>query len=66
MGPLKAMLKELWMDERPPPPPPGQKPKKKIAKDKRIETINRTIKAWESFKPKTIRSAFNKALLTNF
>ncbi|EGZ06024.1 hypothetical protein PHYSODRAFT_532947 [Phytophthora sojae] len=38
----------------------------KTAKDKRIETINRTIKAWESFKPKTIRSAFNKALLTNF
>ncbi|GMF63966.1 unnamed protein product [Phytophthora fragariaefolia] len=34
------MLKELWMDERPPPPPPGQKPKKKTAKDKRIETIN--------------------------
>ncbi|KAG3073282.1 hypothetical protein PI124_g20853 [Phytophthora idaei] len=66
MGPLKAKLKELWLTERPPPLKPGEKRKNKTAADKRLETIKRAIKAWESLDPETVTKAFNKALLTQF
>ncbi|KAE9341169.1 hypothetical protein PF008_g10754 [Phytophthora fragariae] len=66
MGPLKSKLKALWMLERPPPLRDGEKRAKKTAKDKRLETIKRTIKAWDEIEPDTIIKSFNKALLTDF
>ncbi|GMF44552.1 unnamed protein product [Phytophthora fragariaefolia] len=65
MGPLKAKLKALWMEERPP-PLKGEKRPKKTAKEKRLETIKRAIKAWESIDSTTVTRSFNKALLTKF
>ncbi|GMF39822.1 unnamed protein product [Phytophthora fragariaefolia] len=66
MGPLKAKLKALWMEERPPPLKEGEKRPKKTAKEKRLETIKRAIKAWESIDSTTVTRSFNKALLTKF
>ncbi|KAE9240874.1 hypothetical protein PF002_g9542 [Phytophthora fragariae] len=66
MGPLKSKLKALWMLERPPPLRDGEKRAMKTVKDKRLETIKRTIKAWDEIEPDTIIKSFNKALLTNF
>ncbi|KAG3201665.1 hypothetical protein PC128_g3742 [Phytophthora cactorum] len=57
MGPLKAKLKALWLVE---------KTTATTASEKRLATIKRTIKAWESIEPETVTKAFNKALKTNF
>ncbi|ETL47991.1 hypothetical protein L914_02370 [Phytophthora nicotianae] len=45
MGPLKAKLRSLWMEE---------KGKAMTAHEKRVATIKRTIQAWESIKDTTI------------
>ncbi|ETM38041.1 hypothetical protein L914_15558 [Phytophthora nicotianae] len=57
MGPLKAKLRSLWMEE---------KGKAMTAHEKRVSTIKRTIQVWESIKDTTVRKAFNKALNTTF
>ncbi|KAG3079098.1 hypothetical protein PC121_g7092 [Phytophthora cactorum] len=57
MGPLKAKLKALWLVE---------KTTATTASKKRLATIKRTIKTWESIEPETITKVFNKALKTNF
>ncbi|ETM54276.1 hypothetical protein L914_02371, partial [Phytophthora nicotianae] len=44
MGPLKAKLRSLWMEE---------KGKAMTAHEKRVATIKRTIQAWESIKDTT-------------
>ncbi|ETP52537.1 hypothetical protein F442_02473, partial [Phytophthora nicotianae P10297] len=55
MGPLKAKLRSLWMEE---------KGKAMTAHEKRVATIKRTIQAWESIKDTTVRKVVNKALNT--
>ncbi|RHZ04941.1 hypothetical protein DYB26_010768 [Aphanomyces astaci] len=52
MGPLKAKLRSLWLQEKP----------VKSAAEKRMKMIERTIKAWESLSESAVKRSFEKAL----
>jgi len=54
MGLFKAKLRRLWLHEVPQP--------NMSAKDKRLATIKRAIKAWDEITPEAVKSSFAKAI----
>ncbi|OWY96204.1 LOW QUALITY PROTEIN: hypothetical protein PHMEG_00033586, partial [Phytophthora megakarya] len=58
MGPLKSALRSAWIQNKDPSP--------KTAKEKRMDSIKRTITAWDSITEKTVRSSFRKAIPREF
>jgi hypothetical protein len=54
MGPLKRKIRSLWLREK--------VDRTATAKDKRIRSIKRTIRAWQEISADVVRRSFVKAI----